>query len=236
MPTDDALASPTVDEIFTAFLDEQRARLAPRTFANYETIIELFADCLNGYGHQSLDDDERERLEPAYDAGDEDAFVHLFGAEKIVENLSEFLGYFMVRKVMAGQELLKAAGTVTKKLTKYLASQGLIGTNEAAVAADRASDAARDLPKAERLGSMLYDQTLASRHMDVDDVPGGDWVEDSLFIYRVEGRRIWFEGDIGPLEVSAEAARLAQPGWQVTVTMAKLKGKWHLLEVGNVYP
>ena len=235
MPTD-APTSPTIEEIFTAFLDEQRARLAPRTFANYETIIELFADCLNGYGHQSLDDDERERWEAAYDAGDEDAFVHLFGTDKIITNLGEFLGYFMVRKVMAGQELLKAAGTVKNKLSKYLAAQGLIDADDAAIASDRASDATRDLPNADKLGSLLYEQTMMARHIDVDDVPDDDWVEDSLFIDRVEGKTIWFEGGIGPLEVAPEAAKLAQPGWQVTVTLGRYKGKWHLLEVGNVYP
>ena len=40
----------------------------------------------------------------------------MFGPEKIAENLGEFLDYFMVRKVIAGQELLKASGTVTGKL------------------------------------------------------------------------------------------------------------------------
>ena len=235
MPSD-AVASPTVSETFATFLDEQRERLAPRTFANYETIIELFADCLNGYGHQSLSPFERKRWEAAYDGGDEEAFVHLFGADKITENLSEFLGYFMVRKVMAGQELLKAAGTVTKKLAKSLAAQGLIDADDAAVATNTAVDAARDLPKADRLGTMLFDQTRLTRHFDVDDVPDDDWVEDSLFIDRVQDNQLWFEGDVGPLDVSPQAAKLAQPGWQVTITMAKHNGKWHLLDVGNVYP
>ena len=43
-------ASPTISEIFAQFLDAQRERLAPRTFANYREVIELFADCLNGNG------------------------------------------------------------------------------------------------------------------------------------------------------------------------------------------
>ena len=43
-----------------------------------------------------------------------------------MENLGEFLGYFMVRKVVAGQELLRAAGTVTKKLARWLHDQGFI--------------------------------------------------------------------------------------------------------------
>jgi hypothetical protein len=34
------------------------------------------------------------------------------------------LGYFMVRKVIAGPSLLRTAGTVTKKLAAWLAAQG----------------------------------------------------------------------------------------------------------------
>jgi hypothetical protein len=229
-------ASPTIAELFDAFLDEQEARLAPRTFANYEMVIELFADCLNGYGHDLLSPLERERWEAAFDDGDEDAFVNLFGADKVLANLDGFLGWFMVRKVMAGGDLLKASGTVTKKLVSSLAAQGLIDDQEAAGAAERASDASRDLPKAERLSTLLYEQSERAPLIDPDELADSDWVEDSLFIDRIDGNEIWFERDIGPLKVSATAAKLAQPGWQVTVLMAKHRGTWHLLEVGNVYP
>lgn len=40
------------------------------------------------------------------------------------QNLGEFLDYFMVRKVIAGQELRKASGTVTGKLVRWLADRG----------------------------------------------------------------------------------------------------------------
>jgi hypothetical protein len=99
---------PTLDEA----LAEQEKRLASRTFRNYADVIHLLRDCLNGYGHQSLDADERRRWETAYER-DEEAFVHVFGPAKIADNLGEFLDYFMIRKVMASEELLRAAGTVT---------------------------------------------------------------------------------------------------------------------------
>ena len=40
----------------------------------------------------------------------------IFGPEKIPGNVAEFLDYFMVRKVMCGKDLMRAAGTVMKKL------------------------------------------------------------------------------------------------------------------------
>ena len=115
---------PTIDEALAEFLVEQEKRLAPRTFRNYADVIHLLRDCLNGYGHQSLDADERRRWESVYER-DEEAFVHVFGPAKIADNLGEFLDYFMIRKVMAGEELLRAAGTVTKKLAKMVGRRRL---------------------------------------------------------------------------------------------------------------
>jgi hypothetical protein len=93
---------PTIDEALDEFLVEQEKRLAPRTFRNYADVIHLLRDCLNGYGYQSLDADERRRWETAYER-DEEAFVHVFGPAKIADNLGEFLDYFMIRKSDGGR-------------------------------------------------------------------------------------------------------------------------------------
>ena len=102
--------SSTIDEVLAEFLAEQEKRLAPRTFRNYADLIDLLRHCLNGYGHQYLDAAELEKWEEAYER-DEEAFVRTFGPDKIAENLDQFLNYFMIRKVMADEELLRSAGT-----------------------------------------------------------------------------------------------------------------------------
>ncbi len=101
----------SIDDALTEFLREQQTRVAPRTFARYEEVIDLFKHSMNGYGYQGLDEAEHARWQEVFDAGDEDAFTRVFGPEKIPENLGEFLGYFMVHKVMAGGDLLRASGT-----------------------------------------------------------------------------------------------------------------------------
>jgi hypothetical protein len=131
-------------------------RLSSRTLRNYEDVVFLLRSSLNSYAYDSLDKVEQERWRKAYDAGDEEAFCHLFGPDKIPEHLGEFLGYFMVRKVMAGQELLRASGTVTKKLAAWLGEQGFITDQERREAARRGADAGRDLPRADRLGQLLH--------------------------------------------------------------------------------
>jgi hypothetical protein len=148
----------TIDDALDAFLAEQRERLSPKTLRNYEDVVSLLRSSLNGYAYQSLDGLEEKRWRKAFDAGDEDAFTKLFGPEKIVEHLGEFLGYFMIRKVFASQELLRAAGTVTKKLASWLHAQGCISEDEWADAVERGGDAARELPRAEQLGELLHDE------------------------------------------------------------------------------
>lgn len=226
----------TIEEVLPRFLAEQRRRLSPRTFRRYEEVVELLCHCLDGYAYQSLDDEERRRWEQEFEADEEGAFCRLFGPDKIPENLGEFLEYFMVRRVIAGQELLKASGTVTGKLVRWLAERGYIDSNSAQDASDRAREASRDLPIADRLGMLLHEVTDQAPDVDPDDVADEDWIEDYLQIADVEPGKIWFEGGVGPISVPPKASDLARPGWSAFVTAAKMRGRWHLLEVGVVYP
>jgi hypothetical protein len=229
-------AQQTIDGALQQFLAEQRERLSPRTFRNYAEVVELLRHSLDGYAYSSLDDEERARWEEAFEADEERAFCRLFGPEKIPEHLGEFLGYFMVRKVIAGQELLKAAGTVTGKLVRWLEDGGYIDAGSAEDASDRARGASRDLPMADRLGSLLHDVADRAPEIDLEALDEDDWVEDYIAITGVEPGRIWFEGGIGPIAVPRAASNLARPGWSAFVTAARTAGTWHLLEVGFVYP
>lgn len=227
--------TPTIDTVLTEFLAEQRERLSARTFSNYEDVIGLLRSSLDNYGPNSLDARERRRWETAFEEDDE-AFCHLFGPEKIPEHLGEFLGYFMIRKVFASQELLKASGTVTKKLVRWLQARGYIDEESGGDAVERAEDARRELPAADRLGELLHDAATAAPPLNPEAVADEDWVEDYLVIVRVESGRIWFENGVGPIAVPTEASDLAQLGWSLFVTAARHDGHWHLLENGFVYP
>jgi hypothetical protein len=114
----------SIDTALTQFLAEQRERLSDRTFSRYEDVVALLRHSLDGYAYMALDGDERRRWEAEFEANEEGAVCRLFGPEKIPGHLGEFLDYFMVRKVIAGQELLKASGTVTGKLARWLAAHG----------------------------------------------------------------------------------------------------------------
>ncbi len=225
----------TINEALEEFLAVERKRLSARTFGNYEEVVFLLRSSLNSYAYDSLEGPEQERWRKAFDDGDEEAFCHLFGPDKIPEHLGEFLDYFMVRKVMAGEELLRASGTVTRKLAAWLHEQGFISDQERQEAAERGAEAGHELPRADRLGRLLHDEMERTEPFD-PDLPDEDVVDDFLTIERVEPGVLWFEGGIGPVQVSKEASELAQAGWGVNIALARVRGRWQIVELGFVYP
>ena len=137
---------------------------------------------------------------------------------------------------MAGEDLLRASGTVTKKLAAWFHEHGYISEDEMADALERGGDAARELPRADRLGRLLHEEMEKTPRFDPDEVPDERWVEDFLTIERVEPGVLWFEGGIGPVRVSKEASDLAEVGWGVNLVLAQLRGEWRIVELGFVYP
>lgn len=143
MPTTDK----TISQVFEEFLSDQKARLGSKTFSKYETIIGLFESYLESYwpGH---DQDEYNRVTETGGT-----FCDSFGPKEITGGYSEFLGYFMPHKVMGGKETMQAAGTVTKKLAKWLADKGY--AEDTSDAQERAKEAAKDLPAAQDVLDLL---------------------------------------------------------------------------------
>ena len=88
------IAQPTIGAVLQEFLAEQQGRLKPRTFRHYEDVIELFEHSMNGYAYNSLDEEEGALFDKLYDEGGIE-FCDIFGPEKILENVDEFLGYFI---------------------------------------------------------------------------------------------------------------------------------------------
>jgi len=225
-------AAKTIDEVFAEFLANQEARLSEKTLRKYEDILDLFRSCLESYwpGHSQ---EEYNRI-----TAKGGTFCGSFGPEEITGGLGEFLGYFMPRKVVAGKETMKAAGTVTKKLVNWLAEKGYVRDEEAlAMAEERAGEAARDLPAASELAELLeaYLDEHAPDHYSRE-------IEDHFTVTRIEPGKLWLEpfssGDrqIGPVPVPHEVSRQCQKGWDISGVAVKTSKGWRLLEVWNVTP
>jgi hypothetical protein len=230
-------ASPTISEVLAAYLADEKARLAAKTYGLYADVIELLQHSLNGYAANSLDEREYELWEEFFNAeGNEHReFCEIFGPGHILPNVGEFLNYFMVSKVMAGQDLLRASGTVTKKLAKWLADGGYATAEQAEDTVERGTDAARDLPMAEKLTALLYE--LTSNKYIPDDTD----IEDRFEIQRVEPGRIWLKGFddgrlLGPISLPSRATKLCRIGYTISGAVRETGKKWVLVEAWKVYP
>ena len=231
------IADPTILEVFATYLAEQKTRLKPDIYVLYADVIELLQASLDGHAYTSLETSEHGLWERHFNAdGDQHReFCEIFGPEYILPNTGEFLGYFMVRKVMAEEDLLRTSGTVVKELAAWLGAKGYAGTDETAAAVEQGAVAALDLPNAEKLAALLYEITSGRYAPEDDDI------EDQFGVARVEPGTIWleiFDSDrqIIAISLPEAATKLCQTGWTISGAVRRIDEKWELVEVWNVYP
>lgn len=203
-----------------------------------EQSLELLRHGLDGYGHQHLARADRDRWSVAFNDGDETAFSRMFGARELVKYLDEFLGYFLIRKVLMPEEEVARTVEDVRGFVVWLAGEGEITTTAARKALGRIATATVDMPAAERLGRLLHEIARAgsARARPGLEPPFDEIVEDFLVIERVAPGRIWFLDGVGPIKVPEAASACARPGWTVNLVLGRRGTTWDVLEVGNVYP
>jgi hypothetical protein len=219
----------TIDNLFEEFLADQEARLSPKTFDKYEGIIHLYRSYLESYwpDHSGKEYDAITKAKGTY--------CGTFGAEDITSGFSEFLDYFMPRKVVAGNETMKAAGTVVKKLAKWLVQKGYCEDDESVK--DLVSTAARDLPASQKLLDRLDDWLIMNAPENY-----GKCLEGHFMIDRIEPGRLWLEPiltserAIGPIPIPEQITRACKVGWDIGGVVGKTAQGWRLVEVWNISP
>ena len=230
------VAQPNIEQVLDKFLQDQKPRLKPRTYRRYEEVIELYRHCLNSYGVQDLDQPTDVSLyQRLYDYRELE-FCAVFGPDKILKNLHTFLNFFMIRKVMASEELLRAAGTVTKKLALWLEEQEYVDERQVKSACSLASEAARELPAAERLARLLYEyaQTHAPRYWNEE-------LDDYFIVEQIQPGKLFLSAmgsDAGTIEVKVpqDISDHCKVGWQINLLLGATRHGWRIVETGNVYP
>lgn len=218
----------TIANVFEEFLNDQKDRISDKTFSKYQSIIGLYESFLESYwpGH----DGEYDKITKSGGT-----YCGTFGPEDVTYGYGEFLDYFMPRKVMCGKETMQAAGTVTKKLAKWLAEKGYAEDTEDDQ--ERAGRAAKDLPNAQRVLDILDDDCE-----ELDPAKVGKEIEDHFLIQRIEPGKLWLKplvaGDsvIGPVHVPEQATALCEPGWDIGGIVAKVGKSWRFVDVWNVSP
>jgi hypothetical protein len=222
----------TIEQVLKEFLADQKARLSPRTYSKYVDIISLFKSCCESYwpGH----DDEASSIMSA-----KGTYCGSYGPEDIPRAYSEFLNYFMPHKVICGKETMQAAGTVTKKLTKWLVARGYLADDEEAEdALEDTRRATRELPASRDVLAML-DEYVNSE--PVDEQECSQVLEDHFWISRIIPGQLWLEpflqgSTVGPVPVPEEVTSLCQLSWDISGVVGETPAGWRFLEVWNVSP
>ncbi len=231
------MADPNIIQILQDFLAEQAVRLNKRTLSKYRTALELLQACLDNYGPQLLDEAEARMLE-RYLGNDEGrregSLCHLFGPDKILGIISEFLGYFMIRKVSCGKDQLRVTGTSLKKLAGWLAEKNYISPGGAARMAASAIQASRDLPAAGELSTALSGLVSNSPLAEGDEM-----MEDLFEVVKIEPGRLYLQPGVGEpvvIDVPRKISALGQTGWLLNLLLVKTEGGWRIVKTGGVYP
>jgi hypothetical protein len=201
--------------------------------------LELLRHGLDGYGYQHLSRADRDRWFAAFNDGEEDAFCRMFGAREIAKYLDEFLGYFLIRKVLMSEDEVARTVEDVRGFVEWLAAEHELTPTAARTALGGIATASVDLPAAERLGRLLHEIAMAGEARASHRAAGPDFdelVEDFLVIERVAPGRIWFLDGVGPIKVPEAASAVARPGWTVNLVLGRRAAAWEVLEVGNVYP
>ena len=120
-----------IKEVFDQFLSEQKSKLAPKTYRDYASVIDLFEHQLDDYAWNNIDNGDK-----AYDKAKKQgkSFIDLYGHDHIGDNIEEFLDYFVPRKVMAGDDFtLKTCPRVMRQLLKWMRDKKLVDLTNAEI-------------------------------------------------------------------------------------------------------
>lgn len=218
-----------IDESMKVFLKEISGELSAKTVGRYESVLELFHDYLASYGELSYEEDMKKGI-----------ILTAHTKELHDSQISGFLEWFLIRKVMGPAWLNTSAPGVMKKYIRWLGKNGLLAEGSMDEAFEVTKKASKDLPRVEKAASLLYElcDESSGRFEDIEfddknymegygEVTG--IVEDKLHLD--------YDGEkTGPIQITKEIAKLLKKGDTVNLVVGR-KGKiWYPLEVGNVYP
>jgi len=213
-----------------------------RSMSSPFTIIDLFSTYLDDYGHEDLNEFERARFNEEW--SDDNRFCDIFGPDHIEPyHVNSFLSTFVIRKVMSTKGFLKACGPAMEKLATWLRAQG--HWDEDAMRYYRqlvGDDVGSGLVGCDEFAQALHD--YVANHPARDDegeLGDNDHLDDQFTIKKVGPGKLILNavldggGDI-TISVPKSVTVYARKGWSVTMELARIKGRWRVLGVGNVYP
>ncbi len=218
-----------ITESIELFLKELANKRSTKTINKYEYVLYLFSSYLANYGELS------------YEEHKDTGCLITADTKKLHDGLvSNFLEWFLIRKVIGPQWLNTAAPSVMKAYIKWLVSQGLITEGSMDEIVETTKKASKDLPRVEKAARLLYKLCDENSYkLDADELNDDDRMEGYGEVTMMLDDKLFlnYEGDkIGPIMITREIAKYIKPGDTINLVVGKKGEIWHPLEVGNVYP
>jgi hypothetical protein len=226
---------PTINQVLDRFLEEHATGGDRFGVESYKETVVLLQTSLESYGHASLFHEDDLRLLEAGTEDGADDFCSIFGPDKLLDHYYEFLYTYLVSKVLPRPGLRATVASISGDLAAWLGALGFVAARLAADASEIARAAAEVLPRAEVLGTRLYESMQAHRPVGLELLDRNDIYESFATITRIEPGELWFD-DRGPVAVGNAASDAAEIGWEVNVVLGRCPEGWCLLELGFVYP
>ena len=230
----------TIEEVFKDFLNEQRPLLNQETsedYEDYEEVVNLFVQFLNSYAYLNLCEEDAELFDSLYNKEDKE-YCEIFGPEYIGDSeVEEFLSNYMIRKVFADVDFLKASVQVISKLVKWLHANGYMDAEDYEEAEKNIRELKSDLPGAKELALLFFEYIESHPIKKYTEELSGEFQIDEI-----EPGKLWLSEDfilgqaVGPVIVSEEISSKAKVGWTVYLIVGKTGKTWKPLAVGSVYP
>ena len=230
----------TIQGALEEFLQDRRRRLSDEDFRLYRHVTFFLELCVNNHGHRNLDAEERSRYERLYSGGTL-LFFEVFGPEKLLPEMDFFTRSFLDREVHTSERVTRRAPEVIDSLRQWLVRTGKVSAAAVEEQARRAEIRVRLRTRLRRLERTMARGVLTA---DVATLPADDRVPlDDHPITRIQAGKIWLRvydrassREIGPLNVPPEAASRLRVGWSLCCALARVRGRWRILELQEIYP
>ena len=202
---------------------------SPKTVQKYQDVLSLFHDYLASYAELSYEEYK-------------DKGIVLTAETQELEDgqVSDFLEWFLIRKVIGPHWLMTSAPGIMKAYIKWLDSKGLLAEGSMDDIVEISRKTTKDLPRVEKAASLLY--TLCNKNSDRfsgDDFKDENYMEGyGEVIGMIEDKlHLNYDGEkTGPIQITKEIAKLLKKGDTVNLAVGRKDKIWYPLEVGNVYP
>lgn len=242
----------TISVTFNKFLEHKKNQVKKPTYNKYASIINLFEGFLNSYSYNYLNEEDHEFFKTKFNEENEE-FCEIFSIEKIsTSQIEEFLGYFLIRKVIGDRSSIKYSGTVMRALTKWLKDNLYIEDKEYNYWLEVINEIKGKLTKALEVADILsefvrnnrveYNPFLLGMDNNLDQYETTR--EAVFFVTKIEDEKLWVtdysDSDkslgLGPVIVPGKVGEMVSIDWQLYLVIGKKENEWHILESGNVYP